>query len=95
MSLADFAARLSVFVVLIERAAPATRLSLCRQSFGFLYGGCHFVDFNFPIDYGLLQVEVGLFLSYRVKKLEIFWFPLFPRGGSPNVSVRCSVKWLK
>jgi hypothetical protein len=40
------------------------------------------VDFEFSITCGLLYVEAGLILSNRIKKLEVFGFLLFSRGGS-------------
>jgi hypothetical protein len=43
----------------------------------------------------LLHVFVPvLFLSYRIKKIEVFEFKLLSRGGSSNTFVSCSVKYM-
>jgi hypothetical protein len=36
-----------------------------------------------------------LFFSYRIKKLEFFYFQPFSHGGFLNTSERCSVKYLR
>jgi hypothetical protein len=53
-----------------------------------------YVDFEFLITCGLLHVETGLILSYRIKKLQVFGFLSFSRGSSPNAPTSCSVKCL-
>jgi hypothetical protein len=40
------------------------------------------------------RVKVGLVLSYRIKKVKVFEFKLFLRGGSSNTYTSCSVKYL-
>jgi hypothetical protein len=59
-----------VFVVLPERTSTCNKLG--TWCFDSLCGDFDFVDFVFPIDCGWMQVEAGLLLSYRIKKLEVF-----------------------
>jgi hypothetical protein len=40
-------------------------------------------------------VEAGLFLSHRIRKLEVSWSLLHSHGGFPNSSARCSVKCVR
>jgi hypothetical protein len=61
---------LSVVVVLAERASTCNKLG--PWCFDSPCGDCDFVDFVFLIDCVCMQVESGLLLSYRVKKLEVF-----------------------
>jgi hypothetical protein len=49
---------------------------------------------SFLLWFWLLQVEVGLFLSRCIKRIEGSWFKLLSHGDFLNTSTRCSMKWL-
>jgi hypothetical protein len=85
---ADF---LPALCSLVQMSIPAHVLQLFALALNLL-SPC--VYFEFSITCGLLQVEAGLILSYRIKKLEVSEFLSFSRGGSPNTPTRCSVKCL-
>jgi hypothetical protein len=51
-------------------SAPALRSSLTEQLQGLIFVSI-WLPFRFPIDCVLLQVEVGLVLSYWIKKLKV------------------------
>jgi hypothetical protein len=75
-----------------QEVAPVSRVFGCFQF--LLCGGCSFINFDFSIDCELLQVKPVLLLSYRIKKLEVFYFQSFLKGCFLNTSTRCSVKYL-